>query len=61
MVKCFLYRILIVDDREDNCDLLRQLFNTIGFETLTAANGQEAIALTGYGKTISWKRLPVLY
>ncbi|MEH1969162.1 PAS domain S-box protein [Nostoc sp.] len=39
------YRILIVDDREDNCDLLRQLFNSIGFETLTAANGQEAIAL----------------
>ncbi|MEH1939764.1 MAG: PAS domain S-box protein [Nostoc sp.] len=39
------YRILIVDDREDNCDLLRQLFNTIGFETLAAANGEEAIAL----------------
>ncbi|MBD2449036.1 PAS domain S-box protein [Nostoc sp. FACHB-152] len=39
------YRILIVDDRKDNCDLLTQLFNTIGFETLAAANGQEAIAL----------------
>ncbi len=39
------YRILIVDDREDNCDLLMQLFNSIGFETQIAANGQEAIAL----------------
>ncbi len=39
------YRILIVDDREDNCDLLTQLFNSIGFETQAAANGQEAIAL----------------
>jgi len=39
------YRILVVDDRKDNCDLLTQLFNTVGFETLTATNGQEAIAL----------------
>ncbi|MEH2110248.1 PAS domain S-box protein [Nostoc sp.] len=39
------YRILVVDDREDNCDLLTQLFNSIGFETQIAANGQEAIAL----------------
>ncbi|MDZ8107798.1 MAG: PAS domain S-box protein [Nostoc sp. DedQUE12a] len=40
-----IYRILVVDDRQDNCDLLTQLFNTIGFETQTAANGQEAIAV----------------
>ncbi|MBE9002142.1 PAS domain S-box protein [Nostoc sp. LEGE 12447] len=39
------YRILVVDDREDNCHLLTQLFNSIGFETQAAANGQEAIAL----------------
>ncbi|MBD2678145.1 MULTISPECIES: PAS domain S-box protein [Nostoc] len=40
-----IYRILVVDDRQDNCDLLMQLFNAIGFETLAAANGQEAIAV----------------
>ncbi|MDZ8259862.1 PAS domain S-box protein [Nostoc sp. ChiQUE01b] len=39
------YKILVVDDRKDNCDLLTQLFNSVGFETLAAANGQEAIAL----------------
>ncbi|WP_375506764.1 PAS domain S-box protein [uncultured Nostoc sp.] len=38
------YRILVVDDRQENCDLLTQLLNSIGFETRTAANGIEAIA-----------------
>ncbi len=38
------YRILVVDDRQENCDLLTQLLNSVGFETRAAANGQEAIA-----------------
>ncbi len=38
------YRILIVDDRTENSDLLTQLLTTVGFETSVAANGQEAIA-----------------
>ncbi|MBP5973786.1 PAS domain S-box protein [Brasilonema sp. CT11] len=38
------YRILVADDRKENCDLLTQLLNSIGFETHAAANGQEAIA-----------------
>ncbi|MFL9454893.1 MULTISPECIES: PAS domain-containing hybrid sensor histidine kinase/response regulator [Nostocales] len=37
------YRILVVDDRKENCDLLTQLLSTVGFETRAAANGQEAI------------------
>ncbi|MBW4448223.1 MAG: PAS domain S-box protein [Spirirestis rafaelensis WJT71-NPBG6] len=37
------YRILVVDDRKENCDLLTQLFNTVGFETRAAENGSEAI------------------
>ncbi|GAX42575.1 multi-sensor hybrid histidine kinase [Tolypothrix sp. NIES-4075] len=39
------YRILVVDDRKENCDLLTQLFNTVGFETRAAENGCEAIAI----------------
>ncbi|PSF36120.1 hypothetical protein C7H19_14050 [Aphanothece hegewaldii CCALA 016] len=38
------YRILIVDDRSENRDLLVQLFNHVGFETATASNGEEAIS-----------------
>jgi two-component system sensor histidine kinase/response regulator len=38
------YRILVADDRKENCDLLTQLLNSIGFETRAVANGQEAIA-----------------
>jgi two-component system sensor histidine kinase/response regulator len=37
------YRILIVDDQSDNRNLLTQLLNSVGFETRTAVNGQEAI------------------
>ncbi|HAZ48140.1 MAG TPA: hypothetical protein DDW76_17715 [Cyanobacteria bacterium UBA11369] len=37
------YRILVVDDRPENSDLISQLLNAIGFETRTAANGQTAI------------------
>ena len=38
------YRVLVVDDRPENRDLLVQLLNVAGFETSTAATGQEAIA-----------------
>jgi len=57
------YRILVVDDRKDNCDLLTQLFNSIGFETLAAANGQEAIALwQAWHPHLIWMdmRMPVM-
>ncbi|HBB33709.1 MAG TPA: PAS domain S-box protein [Cyanobacteria bacterium UBA8803] len=37
------YRILVVDDRPENRELLLQLLQTVGFETRTAINGQEAI------------------
>ncbi|HAX80815.1 MAG TPA: hypothetical protein DCY88_34500 [Cyanobacteria bacterium UBA11372] len=40
-----LYRILVVDDRQENCQLLLQLLQTVGFETRSAANGEEAIAI----------------
>ncbi len=39
------YRMLVVDDREENRELMVQLLKTVGFETRTAVNGQEAIAL----------------
>ncbi len=37
------YRILVVDDRPEGRDLIAQLLDTVGFETRTATNGQEAI------------------
>jgi signal transduction histidine kinase/CheY-like chemotaxis protein len=39
------YRILIVDDRYDNRQLLIKLLNPLGFEIREASNGKEAIAL----------------
>ena len=39
------YRLLIVDDRLDNRTLLTHLLQPLGFETQTASNGQEAIAV----------------
>lgn len=38
------YRILVVDDRSENRDLIAQLLNSVGFETRVAENGQTAIA-----------------
>jgi PAS domain S-box-containing protein len=38
------YRILVVDDRQENRELMVQLLNIVGFETNTATNGEEAIA-----------------
>ena len=42
------YRILIVEDKPENRQLLVELLTPVGFEVQEAANGQEAIAL--------WKR-----
>jgi CheY-like chemotaxis protein len=39
------YRILTVDDRKENRDLIVQLLGGVGFEVETASNGQEAIAM----------------
>ncbi|MBH8561768.1 PAS domain S-box protein [Nostoc sp. CENA67] len=39
------YRILVVDDRKENRDLIVQLLGSIGFEIETANNGLEAIAI----------------
>ncbi|NJL79089.1 MAG: response regulator [Richelia sp. SM2_1_7] len=39
------YRILVVDDRLENRDLLTKLLSTVGFETCSAANGKQAIAI----------------
>ncbi|WP_315787990.1 PAS domain S-box protein [Fischerella sp. JS2] len=38
------YRILVVDDRPENRDLIVQLLGSVGFEVDAANNGQEAIA-----------------
>ena len=38
------YRVLIVDDRQENRELIWQLLQMVGFETRSATNGQEAIA-----------------
>lgn len=39
------YRLLVVDDQQENRDLLAQLLRDVGFQTRTASNGEEAIAL----------------
>jgi two-component system sensor histidine kinase/response regulator len=39
------YRILVVDDKADNRELLSQLLQQVGFETRVAGHGEEAIAL----------------
>ncbi len=40
-----IYKILIVDDKPINCQLLIKLLSPLGFELKEARNGQEAIAL----------------
>src|SRR6266487_7031906 len=37
-------KILIVDDEPFNVDLLEQQLEELGYETVSAANGQEALA-----------------
>jgi predicted ATPase/signal transduction histidine kinase/CheY-like chemotaxis protein/tRNA A-37 threonylcarbamoyl transferase component Bud32 len=39
------YRILVVDDREENRDLLIELLQNVGFATRSANHGEEAIAI----------------
>jgi len=39
------YRILVVDDKPVNCQLLARLLSPMGFEVKEAHNGQEAIAI----------------
>ena len=39
------YRILIVDDQKENRHLLTELLQKVGFQTRSATNGMEAIAL----------------
>ena len=38
------WQILVVDDRKDNRDLLRDLLQPLGFEVIEASNGQEAVS-----------------
>jgi PAS domain S-box-containing protein len=38
-----LYRVLVVDDKEDNRTLLFDLLSNVGFDTRQANNGQEAV------------------
>jgi PAS domain S-box-containing protein len=39
------YRVLVVDDRQENRDLLIQLLGSVGFQIRTATNGKEAISI----------------
>ena len=41
------FRILIVDDKEENVSLLRELLGSVGFETREARNGVQALAVFG--------------
>jgi len=38
------YRILVVDDKKENLQVVVNLLNLVGFETNEAVNGEEAIA-----------------
>jgi signal transduction histidine kinase/CheY-like chemotaxis protein len=57
------YRILIVDDRYDNRQLLIKLLNPLGFELREASNGKDAIALwDSWEPHLIWMdmRMPVM-
>ena len=57
------YRIAIVDDKETNCQVLEKLLNSVGFETRSASNGMEAIALwQDWQPHLMWMdmRMPIL-
>jgi signal transduction histidine kinase/DNA-binding NarL/FixJ family response regulator len=57
------YRILIVDDIQENRVLLVKLLETIGFEVREATNGQEAVALwQNWQPHLIWmdSRMPVM-
>jgi CheY-like chemotaxis protein len=48
------YRILVVDDKLENRQLLMELLIPIGFEVQTATNGQEAIAIVQSFSPRNW-------
>ncbi len=57
------YRILVVDDRWENRQLLVQLLQSVGFEVSEAENGQEAISIwSRWQPHLIWMdlRMPVL-
>jgi PAS domain S-box-containing protein len=57
------YRLLVVEDCNDNRQLLVNLLESIGFEVQQAANGQEAIALwESFAPHLIWMdlRMPVM-
>ncbi|MBO3457304.1 AAA family ATPase [Aetokthonos hydrillicola Thurmond2011] len=57
------YRILVVDDRDYNRQLLMKLLKPIGFEVQEATNGAEAIEIwDSYSPALIWMdmRMPVL-
>lgn len=43
------YRILVVDDKSDNLQVASTLLKLVGFETMEAVNGEEAIS-----KFVEW-------
>ncbi|NET36112.1 MAG: response regulator [Cyanothece sp. SIO1E1] len=58
-----IYRILVVDDQPDNCQLLVTLLEPIGFEVKEASDGQAAIALwQSWQPHLIWMdmRMPVM-
>ena len=57
------YRILVVDDKWSNRQLLLRLLNSLGFETKEASNGKEAIAIwESFEPHLIWMdmRMPVM-
>ncbi len=57
------YRILVVDDRWENRQLLLQLLQSLGFEVAEAENGQEAVSIwLDWQPHLIWMdmRMPVL-
>jgi signal transduction histidine kinase/CheY-like chemotaxis protein len=58
-----IYRILVVDDRWENRQLMLQLLKTVGFEVKTAEQGKEAVAIwDSWDPQLIWMdmRMPVM-